>query len=125
MILADTSIWLDHLRQPDATLAELLAKKRIVTHPMVIGEIAMGALSQRDTKLRALHKLRQARVAYHEEVLALVENHRLWGSGVGYVDAHLLTSVQLTGHCTLWTRDKRLRSAAEKLDLNWPEPKPS
>ncbi len=64
-------------------------------------------------------------IAYDEEVLEFVSNYKLYGTGIGYADAHLLVSVQMTTNCTLWTRDKRLRDAAEKLDLDWPEPKPS
>ena len=122
MILADTSVWLDHLRRPDMHLSRLLAKESVLMHPMVIGEIAMGSVSRRQAKLKALLQLPQAVTAYHEEVLHFVEERKLWGLGIGYVDAHLLVSTKLTAQSVLWTRDKRLQSAAELLDLAWPEP---
>ncbi len=94
-------------------------------HPFVIGELAMGILARRDATIRELKKLRITVIAYNDEVLDFVFRHELFGLGIGYTDAHLLVSVQMTPNCTLWTRDKRLRAAAEKLDLDWPEPKPS
>jgi predicted nucleic acid-binding protein len=124
VILVDTSVWLDHMRQSDASLARYISEKRVLMHSLVIGEIAMGALAQRDVTLEALQQLPHTITAYDEEVLRFVADHKLWGAGIGYADAHLLVSVQLTAHCTLWTRDKRLRVVAEKLSLAWPEPKP-
>lgn len=106
-------------------MERLLAKNQIVMHPMVIGEIAMGSISRREMKLDGFRKLPQIVEAYHQEVLYMVNAHKLWGLGIGYVDAHLLVSVQLTDNCALWSRDKRLQQAAEKLQLSWPEPKPS
>ncbi len=85
----------------------------------------MGILARRDTTIRELKKLQTMVVAHNEEVLDFVARHKLFGLGIGYTDAHLLVSVRITANCKLWTRDKRLRAAAEKLDLGWPEPKPS
>ena len=48
-----------------------------------------------------------------EEVSALVENHRLFGSGLGWIDVHLLTSALLMD-VKLWTRDRRLNAAAKR-----------
>lgn len=117
MILADSSIWIDHLKSQDEILASLLEQERIVTHPFVIGEIALGNLRQRAVVLDALHKLPQAIVARDAEVLTLIENAALSGLGIGYIDAHLLASVKLTDEVRLWSRDKRLIAAAARLDL--------
>jgi predicted nucleic acid-binding protein len=38
------------------------------------------------------------------------------GIGIGFVDVHLLASAQLA-EIPLWTADKKLKSAATKLDL--------
>ena len=117
MILVDTSVWVDHLRSGDPRLAQLLDTEQVLTHPFVIGEIALGLLPQRGRILASLRYLPQVLVAAHEEVIAFIERHRLFGSGIGYVDAHLLAAIKLTAGTGLWTRDKSLRAAAERLAL--------
>ena len=51
-----------------------------------------------------LNRLPQLPVALHEEVLALVGRRRLFGVGIGWVDAHLLTASLVAG-ARLWTLD--------------------
>ena len=116
MILVDTSVWVDHLRQGDDRLAGLLENGMVLVHPHVIGELALGQPRQRDS-LADLAELRFANVASDEEVLHLIEQESLFGSGIGYVDAHLLAATRLTPGATFWTRDRRLAAAAEKLSL--------
>ncbi|MEA3045116.1 MAG: hypothetical protein QOH47_2954 [Sphingomonadales bacterium] len=118
MILADTAIWVDHLhRGGDPQMVAALDAGEILLHPHVIGEIALGNLHERAAILRDLAALPPAVVAGDAEVLALIERHRLFGTGIGYVDAHLLASALLTPEATLWTRDRRLREAAERLGV--------
>ncbi|MEO8524951.1 MAG: type II toxin-antitoxin system VapC family toxin [Caldimonas sp.] len=115
MILADTSVWVDHLRRGDAQLADLLEHGAVVMHPFVIGEIACGNLRDRSSVLELLQDLPHAVVAEGEEVLGFIERLALHGKGIGYVDVHLLASVALTEAAVLWTRDKRLRTVATDL----------
>jgi predicted nucleic acid-binding protein len=117
MILVDTSVWVDHLRAPDKTLTGLLEKARVLAHPFVIGEVALGHLGDRDLVLGTLQDLPQATVATDNEVLHFIGQHRLFGLGIGYVDAHLLASARLTSGASLWTRDKRLLRPATLLGL--------
>lgn len=117
MILIDTSVWVDHLRAGDETVIGLLDSGRVLVHPFVIGELALGNLRQRQTILTALQDLPQANAATDQEVLHFIEQHALVGLGIGYVDVHLLASTQLTAGSSLWTRDKRLLSVAERLGL--------
>jgi predicted nucleic acid-binding protein len=112
-LLADSSIWIDHIRRPDPDLAEALRADAILTHPFVIGEIAMGSIASREAMLAALADLPMAARAGDGEVRALIERHKLFGSGIGLVDAHLLASTLLTPETRLWTRDRRLREIAE------------
>jgi len=119
MILVDTSVWVDHLRRGEETLAALLDEARVLMHPFVIGEIACGVLSERSLTLELLGNLPAAILAESEEVLAFVEQHRLYGRGIGYVDAHLLASVALMPGSALWTRDRRLQAAAAGLRCTW------
>ena len=115
MILVDTSVWVDHLRSGDARLIDLLERGLVVMHPFVVGELACGSLADRASILELLQDLPMAIVAEGDEVLGLIERHRLYGKGVGCVDVHLLASTLLTRGAALWTRDQRLGAAADAL----------
>ena len=117
MILADTSVWVDHLRAGDKTLAALLDAGMVLAHPFVIGELALGNLRQREIVLTALADLPHAIVATDEEVLHFIERHAISGRGIGYIDAHLLAAATLTAGAGLWTKDKRLHGVAVQLGL--------
>jgi hypothetical protein len=112
VILADTSIWIDHLNRSDATMEVRLQRGQISIHPFVRGEIALGNLRQRDLVLGLLADLPRTLVANDDEVLAIIGRHRLHGCGIGYVDAHLLAATLLSPDTELWTRDLKLHAAA-------------
>jgi hypothetical protein len=118
VILVDTSVWVDHLRDGDARLSALLEAKQVLAHDFVVGELAMGQLTDRKVVMRSFERLKYAEIATHREVLSFVEQHSLYGAGIGYIDAHLLASAMLTPGCKLWTRDKRLQASAVKLRLH-------
>jgi predicted nucleic acid-binding protein len=88
-------------------------------HPFIIGELACGNLTIRTTVLSLLRKLPNIRFATDEEVLFFIERRGLMGQGIGYIDAHLLAAVALTGTVLLWTRDKRLESVAKSMGLTF------
>jgi len=119
LILVDTSVWVDHLRKGDSQLADLLERGAVVMHPFVVGEIACGSLTDRSSILELLQDLPTAVVAESQEVLGFIERHGLHGKGIGYVDVHLLASVALTEGARLWTRDKKLRGAADDLRCSY------
>lgn len=119
MILVDTSVWIDHLRSGDATLARLLDNSAVLAHPWVIGELALGNLSRRDEVIGLIRGLPQATLATDDEVLGLIGQEALYGAGIGYVDAALLAATRLTRDAALWTRDKRLSSVAARLGLGF------
>lgn len=122
MILVDTSIWVDHLRDGDARLTDLLEAGQVLVHPVVIGELACGNLRNRTETLGLLGDLPCAPVASDREVLYFIEQHALMERGIGYVDAHLLASVALGDSVRLWTRDKRLRVTSATLSLAFDSP---
>lgn len=117
MILVDTSVWVDHFRNGNDGLRALLESAEAMIHPFVLGELACGSLKDRSTILNLLKALPQAPVAEDEEVLSLLEQRRLWGKGLGWIDAHLIASAFLAG-AHLMTLDKRLRSATSDLGIN-------
>ncbi len=112
MILVDTSIWIDHFRAADSQLVALLTRNEILSHPFVIGEIALGSVSKRAEVLRYLDNLPAAVAATNDEVRVFIERRKLANTGLGYVDVSLLASAALTPGGALWARDKNLRAAA-------------
>ena len=121
MILLDTSVWIDHLRKSEDLVGDLLAQDHILAHPFVIGELALGSMRRYDLMVTALLELPQAAMATTSEVLHFVKRHALMGSGIGYVDAHLLASAKLMPSTLLWTRDKRLKKIATALGVGFSE----
>lgn len=115
MILVDSSVWIAHLRHGDSDLAQLLDSGLILGHPWVTGELVLGQLTQRSEVIGLLSGLEQATVATPGEIMTLVERHRLFGVGIGYVDAQLLAATQLTMGAKLWTKDRPLNLAASRL----------
>ncbi len=120
MILIDTSVWIDHLRQRDDHLVITLLAGHVLIHPWVIGEIACGSLKDREQVLDLLRSLPLCSVALEDEVLLFIEQNKLMARGIGYVDVHLLASTKLSG-ATLWTRDKRLLIIAKEMNIAYPE----
>jgi predicted nucleic acid-binding protein len=117
MILADTSIWVDHLRRSDLRLAQFLDRGDVVMHPFVIGELALGYVPRIAETLDELRRLPMVVVVDTEEVFTFIARRKLSGSGIGYVDAHLLAAAALARETFLWTRDKRLHTVAQSLSL--------
>jgi predicted nucleic acid-binding protein len=117
-MLVDTSVWVDHLRRGDAMLSSLLRRGEVECHAFVIGELACGSLKRRTEVLSLLEKLPAAPVASHHEVVAMVERHRLFARGIGWIDAHLLASALLARQL-LWTRDQPLAKVARALNIVW------
>jgi predicted nucleic acid-binding protein len=112
MILVDTLVWMDHFRNGNERLSHLLLDQQVVTHPMIIGELACGTLRNRAEVIQLLENLPKAVQATHAEVLHMIEERKLMGKGIGYVDAHLLASTLLTPGTQLWTLDRKLQTLA-------------
>lgn len=116
-VLVDTSVWVDHLRDGDGHLRRLLRDGRVLMHPYVVGELALGRMARRHEVLGLLDNLPRAEVGTDREVRDLVERADLSGRGIGYVDVHLLAATRLTAGAQLWTRDRRLAAAAAHLGV--------
>ena len=118
MILADTSVWIEHLRSGNEELRKHLNGGQIVIHPFIVAELALGSLKARTRTLALLDVLPHLRTAQIEEVRAMIEARRLYNHGIGLIDAHLIASVLLAPSTLLWTRDKPLRKVAEGLGIH-------
>jgi len=117
LILADTSVWIDHLRWGNKEMRKHLNQGHIVVHPFITAELALGSLKERTKTLALLDLLPQVRVAQLSEVRLMIEARRLYSLGIGLTDAHLVASIFINPSTLLWTRDKRLRQAAENLGI--------
>lgn len=117
MILVDTGIWIDHLRGSRSALDGLLDEGRVLKHPWVFGELLLGGLSQTGGTRTEYPRLPQATIASDAEIATAIEAHRLSGSGIGYVDAGLVTSTLLTRDALLWAKDAKLRAVAERIGI--------
>ena len=118
MVLVDTSIWVTHLRQGSRKLEKLLMDAEVMCHPFIIGELACGNLKNRNEIISLLQSLPMAPTIEFDEFLFFIDRNHLMGKGVGFVVVHLLASAQLFG-IPLWTADKRLKSAADQLELTF------
>ena len=116
MILPDSNIWIEHIRKSDPRLVAFLSQGQILTHPAVIGELMLGNLTKRKSILQDMLGLEPAVTAKDSEVIDFIEQHKLYGRGIGFVDVHLLVSAKLS-EAILWTNDKRLFAAAETLGI--------
>lgn len=117
MILADTSIWIDHLRGRKTEMPSFLSAGQIVMHPLVIAEIALGSLKHRKRTFALLESLWQVKMAELDEVRRMIEVHHLYSKGLGVTDAHLVASCLLTSGIKLWSRDAALDRASQLLGI--------
>lgn len=123
MVLVDTSVWVDHFRQPNTVLAELLVQDRVLTHPLIVGELACGTPpAPRLRTLGDIGLLLPAHQATADEVRDFIEREVLFGLGCGWIDLTLLASTLITQSAQLWTLDKRLASLSERFGVRFVPP---
>jgi predicted nucleic acid-binding protein len=118
LILADTSVWIEFFRSGNRELKKALGRGQIVIHPWIIAELALGSLKDRTGTLATLDLLPHVPVARMSELRHMIEARRLYNLGIGLTDSHLMASAFLNPPTLLWTRDKRLRSAAEAFGIH-------
>ena len=118
-VLVDTSVWVDHFRQRNEILVDLLERDRVIAHPLVVGEMACGTPPQRARTLADLASLRQAHQASIREMMDCIERQRWFGLGCGLIDLMLLCSTLLTPSTQLWTFDRRLNALAKQVGVNF------
>ena len=118
MVLVDTSVWVEHFRSGNIGLENLLNEGDVASHLFITGELACGNLSNRAEIISLLRALPMANHADHEEVMHFIENYKLMGKGLGYVDMHLIASSVLS-NVPIWTLDKSLKDVSSKLGLDY------
>jgi predicted nucleic acid-binding protein len=118
MVLIDTSVWIDHFNRSDSALQFLLQEYKAVVHPFVLGELACGNFKNRDEIFGLLSNLPTIAEISMEEYFVFLENHKLYGLGLGFVDIHLLAS-SLISRCTIYTREKSLLTVANRLKIGY------
>ena len=117
MILVDTSVWIDHLRKPDQRLQELLQNDEVATHPLILMELALGSIANREEVIANLSLLPQAQVAELDELFKLIEARALYRKGIGVTDLHLIASALFEESLLIWTRDRRLGEIASSFGI--------
>jgi predicted nucleic acid-binding protein len=120
-VLIDSSVWVSHFRQANSTLQSLLAADQVLCHPLILIELACGTPpAPRERTLDDLRRLKASTIATTTELLALIEDEKLAGSGCGAVDVALLAAARLTPDTVLWTVDKNLDAVARRLHVAYP-----
>lgn len=119
MILIDSSLWIEYFHGGHPQVQALLTERRAAIHDLIIGELAIGDLRDRQETLGWLQRIKRATHVSEEEALGLIESEDLWGRGLGYIDVHLLAATLVTPGCRLWSRDKRLAAEAERLGASF------
>ena len=117
-ILVDTCVWIDHFRQRNPLLAAMLEDGEVWCHPIIVGELSMGSLKNRQQTLIDLAKLNRPPIASFSETQQMVEARRLWGRGIQWNDANILASSVLAG-VPLWTLDRRLKTISEEMGVSF------
>jgi predicted nucleic acid-binding protein len=119
-VLVDTSVWVSHFRQHNLALVELLQADLVLTHPLIVLELACGTPpAPRQRTLAALRLLRQAQQPAIQEVADFIEREQLYNQGCGSVDMILLCATLLTPGTTLWTQDKSLQQLAKRFAIEF------
>ena len=116
MVLVDTSVWVNHFRVSSLPLTRLLRDAKVVIHPFVIGELACGQFARRQEIMSLLGKLPHLTPVADGEAMAFIEANRLAGSGLGWVDVHLLAAARV-GHVSVLSADKALNRVARRMGL--------
>jgi predicted nucleic acid-binding protein len=118
MILVDTSVWINHLRNNDRHLQEPLLDGGVICHPRIVGELACGNIKNGQEIVSLLQALPQVSLVEFEEFLYFIDQNQLYVKGIGFVDIHLLASAKLD-QVPLWRADKGLQSASALLNLKY------
>lgn len=120
MVIVDTSVWVDSMRIRDDRLGAWMAADQILQHPFVTAEISMGSFRSPGDRARTidlLESFRQIVVADTQSFHVFVAENTLYGTGIGFADAHLLHTCKMNPAARFATGDKRLAEQAQRLGI--------
>lgn len=118
MILVDTQIWIDHFHEANLRLNAIGEAEDLLCHPLIIAELAMGSLKNREETLENLWGIPMTEEVEITELLHFVDREALFSKGIGVVDATLLASCLIDPQpIKLWTRDRRLNTLADQFGI--------
>ena len=112
-VLVDTCVWIDHFVRSTGSIAERLASISIVMHEFIQGELVLGAIPRNHPAADYIDAMPRLATVPHPMMMEFIRFHRLEGSGIGWIDAHLLASAKLAT-AEIWTTDRALRKAAQR-----------
>lgn len=118
-ILADTDIWCNYFSQGNPHLAQLIEHDLIAIHPLIIGELAVGNLIERQQTIQDLRAFQTIKPASDDEALLLIQHHKLWTKGLQWNDLIILASVITTPGTLLWTQNRRLSEIAQQFSVSY------
>lgn len=120
MILVDTSVWIDHLRNGNRKLNELLMANEVCSHEFIYGELLCGDIKNSSEFFENLLQLLFLQTAQHSEVIYFLKMHQLSARGIGWIDVHLIASSYLYD-AKIFTLDKKLHVIANELNILYTE----
>lgn len=109
--------FLVHFKRLNPDLAGLIHRGVVLSHPLIVGEIACGTPPEREQLLRDLADLPQSNHISVSEVVDFIERERLYGKGCGLIDVMLLASARVTRATKLWTLDQRQATLADRFGI--------
>ena len=116
-MLADTSVWVAHMRHSKFELVENLASENVLMHMIMMGELACGNIRDRSQRLIDWEEMPMAARSFDEEVFEELEARRLMGPGIAFCDAHLRCPVLERRDTPVLTYDRRLKRVASDLGI--------
>lgn len=120
MVIVDTSIWVDFMRAEENQLSAWISQDLVLQHPFVTAEVGMGSFRTQGDRFRTidlLESFQQLEIADSQTFHGFVSQHEIYGTGLGFADAHLLLACSLQTGSQLATRDKRLATQASRLGI--------
>jgi predicted nucleic acid-binding protein len=111
--LFDTSVWIDFFRSDSKVLDEALEEGTLILHPFIYGELTIGNFKNRQKVFSLLDNLPFCKPAHHNEVLHFINQNELYGTGVGWIDFHLLVAAKIND-LKFFAKDKSLMKLANK-----------
>jgi predicted nucleic acid-binding protein len=123
MILVDTSIWIEFLRQQNEEIQNQLEIEiengKVIALSFVFGELLQGVRSTKEEEViislwHDLFKIDEGELFFNAGRLS--SEHKLYSKGVGLIDSALLFAAK-SNRFVIWSLDKKLLESARQLNV--------